>query len=35
MTATPRYCHKTFCSYIYILVVHFIAATIRGLQKLG
>jgi len=35
ITATPRYYHKTFCSYSYILFVHFIAATICGLQKLG
>jgi len=32
---TPHYYRKTFCSYSYILVVHFTASTIWGLQKLG
>jgi len=35
ITATPHYYHKTFCSYSYISVVHFIAVIISGLQKLG
>jgi len=35
ITATPHYYRKTFCSYSYILVVHFTASTIWGLQKLG
>jgi len=26
--STPHYYHKTFCSYSYILVVHFTASTI-------
>jgi len=34
-TATPHYYRKTFCSYSYILIVHFTASTIWGLQKLG
>jgi len=34
-TATPHYYRKTFCSYSYILVVHFTKSTIWGLQKLG
>jgi len=33
ITATPHYYRKTF--YSYILVVHFTASTIWGLQKLG
>jgi len=32
---TPHYYRKAFCSYSYILVVHFTASTIWGLQKLG
>ena len=35
ITATPHYYRKTFCSYSYILVVHFTASAIWGLQKLG
>ena len=35
ITATPHYYHKPFCRYSYILVVHFTASTIWGLQKLG
>jgi len=31
---TTHYYRKTFCSYSYILVVHFTASTIWGLQKL-
>ena len=30
ITATPHYYRKTFCSYSYILVVHFTASTIWG-----
>jgi len=35
ITATPHYYRKTFCSFSYILVVHFTASTIWGLQKIG
>jgi len=35
ITASPHCYHKTFCSYSYIIVVHFTASTIWGLQKLG
>ena len=35
ITATPHYYRKIFCSYSYILVVHFTASTIWSLQKLG
>jgi len=34
ITATPHYYRKTFCSYGYILIVHFTISTIWGLQKL-
>jgi len=30
----PHYYRKKFCSYSYILVVHFTASSIRALQKL-
>jgi len=30
----PHYYRKAFCRYSYIVVVHFTASTIRGLQKL-
>jgi len=33
--STPHCYRKTFCSYSYILVVHFTASTIWGLQNLG
>jgi len=34
ITATPHYYHRTFCSYSYILVVHFTASTILRFTKI-